>query len=45
MYTFSKGFLIAAVLLSTAMGYAQQKKENPCNPCGKKKDNDEGESL
>lgn len=38
MYLFQIGFLVATLLLSTAMGYAQQKKENPCNPCGKKKE-------
>ena len=37
MYTFQKLFVVAALLLTTAAGYSQ-KKENPCNPCGKKKE-------
>jgi polyisoprenoid-binding protein YceI len=37
MYTFQKLFVVAALVLTTAVGYAQ-KKENPCNPCGKKKE-------
>lgn len=36
MHTFQKLFVVAALLLTTAAGYSQQ-KENPCNPCGKKK--------